>query len=230
MEGHAVVRRTLLVACALLMAHGSWFIDRAFSQTTDAHALLQRTETLLQQGGGVEATFTLTSPEGAARGTIHLQGQCFVVETSDMKTWFDGRDQWTYLPRAGEITISTPTAEEQQTLNPYAWLGLYRSGGYDLEAETLTGTASTATTSKSAAYRVTLTATGSRVLWSRIVISLTASCRLHSVSLTPAGSPGGTSQDTTIILNSYRAGLSYAASHFQPARADYPEADFIDLR
>lgn len=180
-----------------------------------AQEVLSRVEQAFQSGGGVSATFTVTAPgSGTAQGSIDLQGEKFVLEAAGVKTWFDGSTQWSYVASADEVNVSTPTAEELQTLNPYAWLSTYRQG-YSAQVE-----------ADGAGHHVTLTATDRKSAWQRIAITVTAASRLRRVELTPMGS----TEATVISIDSYRDGLSYPDNHFTWQRSHSPTAEVIDLR
>ena len=86
--------------------------------------------------GYIDVDFTAYMEGGNSQGHILVQGKQFVLETPGMKTWFDGKTQWTLAEENEEVSISEPTDEELQSLNPYAWMSLYQQG-YDLKfAET----------------------------------------------------------------------------------------------
>lgn len=80
------------------------------------------------QGGGIRAGFTVSASTGSSSGSICLKGDKFVLEAGGVTTWFDGHTQWSYLVSSDEVNVSEPTADELQSLNPYAWLSLYRNG------------------------------------------------------------------------------------------------------
>ncbi len=66
--------------------------------------------------------------EGAENGTIQLKGEKFVLKTSDIITWFDGKTQWSYVTKNDEVNVSNPTQEELQQINPYTFLYMYQKG------------------------------------------------------------------------------------------------------
>ena len=81
-----------------------------------------------RQAEGVEIAFEVRAPEGTSEGRIRLKGEKFRLDTEGITTWFDGRTQWTYLENSDEVNVSEPTAEELQSINPYAWLAVYKDG------------------------------------------------------------------------------------------------------
>ena len=122
------------------------------AQEPDAKDILDRTADAFRREGGVKIGFSVRAPEGNSNGTICLKGDKFLLETEGMKTWFDGRTQWSYLASSDEINVSEPTPEELQSINPYSWLSLYNQD-YKLKVAKI-GNASDNTT-----YKVVMTAT-----------------------------------------------------------------------
>ena len=105
----------------------------AQQQQSQARVILDKTAEAFRKAGGVKADFTVKAVanglvEGAENGTIQLKGEKFVLKTSDIITWFDGKTQWSYLESSEEVNVSNPTPEELQTINPYALLSIYKNG------------------------------------------------------------------------------------------------------
>lgn len=107
----------------------------AFSQT--ARQVLDETAGKLKGSGGIEATFEATQfkgvqESGTATGRILVQGNKFKMTSNALTTWYDGRTQWTLMNGSDEVNVSTPTAAEQQQMNPYSFVNLYKKG-YNLK-------------------------------------------------------------------------------------------------
>ena len=140
----------------------------AQQQQSQARVILDKTAEAFRKAGGVKADFTVKAVanglvEGAENGTIQLKGEKFVLKTSDIITWFDGKTQWSYLTQNDEVNISTPTEAELQGLNPYALLYLYKKG-FDYELGKV------ADFHGKQVYEVILTATDKKQDLSRIVL------------------------------------------------------------
>ena len=104
----------------------------AQQQQSQAKSILDKTAEAFRKAGGVKADFTVKVItdgliEGVEHGTIQLKGEKFVLKTSDIITWFDGKTQWSYVQQNEEVTISNPTAEEIQSVNPYALITSYKT-------------------------------------------------------------------------------------------------------
>jgi outer membrane lipoprotein-sorting protein len=105
------------------------------AQTTQetAKQILDNATAAFRANGGVKINFTVKiitkSPSSREiQGAIQLKGEKFLLKTNETITWFDGKTQWSYWIENGEVNITTPTAEELQSINPYTLLSLYRNG------------------------------------------------------------------------------------------------------
>ena len=175
------------------------------AQEPDAKDILDRTADAFRREGGVKIGFSVRAPEGNSNGTICLKGDKFLLETEGMKTWFDGRTQWSYLASSDEINVSEPTPEELQSINPYSWLSLYNQD-YKLKVAKI-GNASDNTT-----YKVVMTATKR---------SQDIQCLILYI---------GSKDAVVVFINSYQAGKSYDDSLFVFDKRAFPTAEIIDLR
>lgn len=88
-----------------------------------ARRVLDRTAATLQQAGGIRATF-----EGTHPGTLLMKGEKFHLDCAGIRSWFDGQTQWSYVADNEEVTVTLPTPEELQGINPYALIRSYRDG------------------------------------------------------------------------------------------------------
>ncbi|MBQ9187638.1 MAG: cell envelope biogenesis protein LolA [Prevotella sp.] len=116
------MKKIVLVMTALILVGvASW------AQT--AQQVLDKCAATVSVSSGVTANFTMNSAQyGNASGTISIKGQKFYMHTSTTTMWFDGKTLWTYMASNDEVNISTPTAQQLQTLNPYNFINLYKSG------------------------------------------------------------------------------------------------------
>ena len=173
------------------------------AQQPDAKNILERTAEAFRKAGGVKLAFTVNEQQGSYAGVLYLEGEKFVVETEGMKTWFDGHTQ-----------------EELQTLNPYAWLSLYKQG-YRLKLSSVGGK------QDKSVYYITMTAADKRKDPESVYLFVTKDTyRLHQVDLAPRGSK----YMTTILIDNYQTGQSYPDSFFVFDKKAYPTAEVIDMR
>ncbi|MDR1258513.1 MAG: hypothetical protein LBK65_04410 [Tannerellaceae bacterium] len=96
----------------------------------NAADILAKAAAICKQPGGLTASFAMqTRSEHMSEsfeGVIQIKGDRFTLSTPDLKTWYDGLTQWTYMERAGEVTISTPEGEDLQLTNPAILLDSYQ--------------------------------------------------------------------------------------------------------
>ena len=105
------------------------FAGTQAQKDTRARQLLDRTAAIFT-GSGVQIDFSIQNMPNTTpvNGTILIKGDKFRLETPSSITWFDGKTQWSYLVDNQEVNISNPTPEELQSINPYAFIGLYKQG------------------------------------------------------------------------------------------------------
>lgn len=112
------------------------------AQGQNAKSVLDKTAAKLKQSGGLTANFVATSfknnkATGSAAGNICVQGNKFKLTSQSSTTWFNGTTQWALVTGSDEAYVSTPTAAELQSVNPYTFVDLYRQG-YDLSMKDAT--------------------------------------------------------------------------------------------
>lgn len=120
----------------LCMITGLCFLSvMAFAQK--AEGILDKAAAAYESSNGITASFAANiryEKQGVAEsfeGTIQMKGDKFVLITPDMRTWYDGKTQWTYVVRTEEVNISNPSGEELQFTNPMTLLRTYKKG-FDL--------------------------------------------------------------------------------------------------
>ena len=168
--------------------------------------------------GYVDIDFSVYMDEQSSQGHIIVQGEQFVLETQGMKTWFDGKTQWTLVEENEEVSVSEPTDEELQALNPYAWMSLYQEG-YELKF---------GETGVPDVRKVIMTTTIPREEMQSIVL-LIHETKLYPVRLSMA-SRGGL--DVVVIdIDHYEVKQQpLPATAFVFDKSQYPGVEVIDLR
>lgn len=197
----------------------------AQQQQSQAKVILDKTAEAFRKAGGVKADFTVKAVtnglvEGVENGTIQLKGEKFVLKTSDIITWFDGKTQWSYMVRNDEVNVSTPTQEELQQINPYTFLYMYQKGfSYKLgTVKTFQG---------KAVWEVVLTANDKKQELESITLYVTKNAyEPVCIQLQQRGQK----TRNEITVTAYQTGLDYADDVFTFDRKAYPTAEVIDLR
>ena len=197
----------------------------AQQQQSQAKVILDKTAEAFRKAGGVKADFTVKAVtnglvEGVENGTIQLKGEKFVLKTSDIITWFDGKTQWSYVTKNDEVNVSNPTQEELQQINPYTFLYMYQKGfSYKL------GTVKVY--QGKAVWEVILTANDKKQELESITLYVTKSTyEPVYIQLQQRGQK----TRNEITVTAYQTGLDYADHVFTFDRKAYPTAEVIDLR
>ena len=197
----------------------------AQQQQSQAKAVLDKTAEAFRKAGGVKADFIVKAvtnglAEGGESGTIQLKGDKFVLKTSDMVTWFDGKTQWSYVAKNDEVNVSNPTQEELQQINPYTFLYIYQKGfSYKLgTAKTFRG---------KAVWEVILTAKDRKQELERITLYVTKDTYEPLYILLQQR---GQQTRSEITVTNYLTRQNYADTVFAFDRKQYPSAEIIDLR
>lgn len=120
------LRRASLVAMLILCVQGS------FSQESAARKVLDKAAASLG-GGGITASFSVntfngTALQGGTSGSISIKGSKFHASTPQAIVWFDGKTEWTYMKKNDEVNINNPTEAHLQSMNPYSFINMYKSG------------------------------------------------------------------------------------------------------
>lgn len=107
----------------------SLFLGNANAQNAQqARATLDKVAKVVGHSGGASASFTMTNATGTTSGTIAIKGNKFHARTAQAIIWYNGKTQWTYMKKNDEVNVSTPTQAQQQLMNPYAFINIYKSG------------------------------------------------------------------------------------------------------
>lgn len=103
----------------------------AFAQ--DAMKVLDIAADRIQKAGNVQIEYKASIFSGAMEtasttGTMWLQESKIKLETDEVKTWYDGKTRWCYVPSANEVSIDEPTKKEMAAMNPYTFMNIYKKG------------------------------------------------------------------------------------------------------
>lgn len=176
-----------------------------------AREILDALSSAYGKSAGTEIVFG-----GTVDGTIELKGDKFVLECGGIKSWFDGKTLWSYIEDSEEVNISTPTPEELQSINPYAMLGIYKTGfNYSY--------AGTESINGSVCKKVVLTPEKKQDIKE---ISITVDGRMRPAGIEIKNNSGDTQKFT---VKEYKS-VNLADSYFKFNPKDYPGVEIIDLR
>lgn len=176
-----------------------------------ARQILDRTAATMSGKGGVRANFSMSGKFGNASGTIAVKGNKFNASTPASIVWYDGKTQWTYMKKSQEVNVSRPTEAQQQAVNPYRFIYMYKSG-YTLSSKPAAG-----------GWQVHLVAQNKSRSIKEMYLLVGKNYQLRQVKMRQANGW------TTINVSNLRS-ASLKDSQFRFNSKEYPNAEIIDLR
>lgn len=184
----------------------------AFSQNAaQARKILDKTAAVIGRKGGATANFTMSGKYGNSSGSISIKGNKFNARTSQAVVWYDGKTQWTYMKKNQEVNVSNPTEAQQQSMNPYKFIHIYKNG-FNLGMKNVSG-----------GWQIHLTATNSKRSIKEMYITIDKNYYPKTIKMRQSNGW------TTINVSSFKArNLSDASFRFNSK--EYPHAEIIDLR
>lgn len=182
------------------------FADNA----TEARRILDKAAAKINIKSGATASFSISGGKiGTQSGTISIKGNKFCARTGNAIMWYNGKTQWVYNKKSDEVNVSSPSSSQQQQMNPYNFLSLYKSG-YTMS---LTKTAG--------GNQIHLVAKGKSISEMYVVVD-----KSYTVKQVKMKQKSGW---MTINISNFKpTALSDAAFTFNAK--DYPKAEVIDLR
>jgi outer membrane lipoprotein-sorting protein len=177
----------------------------------NAKTILDKTAAAVSSKSGAKASFTIKGSSFNTSGTFAMKGKKFHASTPQATIWYDGTTQWTYMKKNDEVNISRPSDSQQQAINPYSFIYLYKDG-YSYTA-----------TKQGKNYEVHLKATKKKSIDEMYIVVnqktyIPSQIRYHQ-------GKGWTTIDITKFTS---ASLSDATFRFNSK--DFPSAEVIDLR
>ncbi len=111
---------TLMLALVSTLSFGQ--------NASQARSILDKAASVIGRKGGATANFSISGKYGNSSGTIAIKGNKFRATTPDAIVWYDGKTEWTYIKKNKEVNVSTPTEAQQQAMNPYKFITIYKNG------------------------------------------------------------------------------------------------------
>lgn len=200
------------------------FAFTIFLSAQDARSILDKASETYNNAGGVLVTFRLDTKDEKARNTYsydgkaYMKGNKFRIDIPDGITWFDGTTQWVYVKETEEVNVSNPTGEELQAISPSAIFGIYKKGfNIAYKGEKNMG--------GKMVQEVELTPQ-KKSEFSKIVVQIDKASNIFS-RITLVDKAGF---ENTLTIKSYKTDQSIADSMFSFNKAEYPNAEVVDLR
>ena len=206
---HTLLSILLVAAMAVVASVQSM----AQSNPAQARAILDKTSKVIGHKSGVSAAFTLNNPTtGNVSGTIAVKGGKFNARTPQAIVWFNGKTQWTYMKKNNEVNISIPTQAQQQMMNPYTFINVYKTG-YKMSS-----------TKAGGSYEVHLVAQNQKRSIQEMYVTVNSKTYVPSrVKMKHNG------RWYTVTISNFSA-KKLPDSLFTFNSKDYPSAEVIDLR
>ena len=176
-----------------------------------ARKILDKTASIIGNKYGASANFSASGKYGNSSGTIAIKGNKFNAHTQQAIVWFDGKTQWTYMKSSQEVNISTPTEAQQQSMNPYKFINIYKNG-FKLGMKNVSG-----------GWQIHLYATNQKRTIKEMYITIGHNYLPQTIKMRQSNGW------TTIKVSNFKAKkLSDATFRFNSK--DFPNAEVIDLR
>ena len=99
-------------------------------QAQNATQIFDRTVAAYKAAGAVSASYSM----GSSKGNIVMKGNQCRILANNIKSWYDGKTQWTYSSATQEVNISTPSANQLVMVNPLAAAQSLKAG-YSMSAK-----------------------------------------------------------------------------------------------
>ena len=176
-----------------------------------ARKILDKTAAVIGRKGGASANFTVSGKYGNSSGTISIKGNKFNARTPQAVVWFDGKTQWTYMKKSQEVNISTPTEAQQQSMNPYKFINIYKNG-FKLGVKNVSG-----------GWQVHLYATNQKRTIKEMYVTIGKNYYPKTIKMRQSNGW------TTINVSNFKP-KNLSDSMFRFNAKDYPHAEVIDLR
>ena len=93
-------------------------------QAQNATTVFNKTVAAYKAAGAISASYTM----GSSKGTIVMKGNQFRILANNLKSWYDGKTQWTYSTATDEVNITTPTSQQLVMVNPLSAASALQSG------------------------------------------------------------------------------------------------------
>ena len=203
-----MMKRLYLIATVIMLVLSS---NAVCAQS--AKDVLDKCAATVSNKNGVQASFSMASAQyRSLKGTIAIKGKKFHASTDIATMWFDGKTQWTYLKNNDEVSVTTPSEAQLQSLNPYNFINMYKSGfKYTM-------------TSSNTHYNVHLTATNPKRKVQELFIKVDKkSYQPSEVKMLQD------SKWTTFTITNLRS-VPMNDDAFRFNSKDFPTAEVIDLR
>lgn len=101
------------------------FVPAVAQAAESADQILAKCAAKVNGAPSISVKFTLEYGNKRMPCNIVISKDKYHLSSNDVKVWYDGTTQWTYLIAGKQLSITEPTAEELLESNPFAILNHY---------------------------------------------------------------------------------------------------------
>lgn len=159
-------------------------------------------------------TFSMNGQQG--NGTILMSGQKFRNDLGDHIVWFDGKTMWTLVKANDEVNVTEPTPQEIATMNPYAFVSMYKNG-YSASIGKSTNQY----------HEIILKPGNNKKGSAKIIVLRLAKSSLQPTYVSMTAADGNV---VNISVTSFKSGTKFGDSTFRFKPKSYPDVEVVDLR
>lgn len=183
--------------------------------TGHATGLLDRCAAKIKSAPSLYVTYDVSADGHTADGQLVIQGDMFTISSPGMRSWYDGKTQWTYSSQIGEVNIITPTPEEVRQINPLAIIKNFSSAYTSQPLKTSAGMTAVRLKAKDPKADISaadITINDKTLYPTRIVLSMS------------------NNQKVTLVIRSVTSGPKLPADNFRFDKKRFPGVNVVDLR
>lgn len=205
----------------LIVALVAFFAIFTVSAQNDAAAVRVIDNVLnLTKSNAVKTNFNLTVKSVSAgnhtiNGNFMMKGNKFVLNTSEMTVFFDGKTQWTYIKDLNEVSVTNPTEKELGEANPMVILSSCKAKSFIKMGQ-----------NSAVAHVIELTPKTANSEFKKIIVSVNKSNN-YPLSMQMTDKKGNVS---TLTLTQFRANQKAADNEFVFNKNQFKGVEVNDLR
>lgn len=187
----------------------------AYSQN-NAMKVLDQAAAKFKVAGSLTIGYTFSMNGQQGKGTILMSGQKFRNDLGDHIVWFDGKTMWTLVKANDEVNVTEPTSQEIATMNPYAFVSMYKNG-YSASFGKSTNQY----------HEIILKPNSAKKGGAKNILLRLAKSSLQPTYVSMTAADGNV---VNISVTSFKSGAKFGDSTFRFHPKSYPDVEVVDLR
>lgn len=199
----------------LLILSALFLVTQAHAAQPSAKSSVDKMVAAIRKHPSLDIIFTVWDNGNSTTGSMSVAGRNFHLSTPQMKVWYDGKTQWSYLHSAGEVNVTQPTEAELAQTNP---LSILSSLGKNFTFRRLKASGGV--------ERIELIPARKSSDFASAIVTITSATSLPK-EIVVKDAKGHL---TTIRISSIKGGKTKPAAAFRFPAASYPGVEVVDLR